>query len=299
MRAAGLNPDLQGIGDAAQASEFTEPEQHPDAPNYLNYGAIGNGFMKAFQGALGLYSGFLDLQGKSIANDTADWNKTFSILSGSPDIISSIYDPASLQDWYTHANKGAFGTAPIIGANWFDAMGIKSDKRRKRVQNLSDYFFTSFLGKKYMQGELGKYLENEQKIGELQSKWYMGEKNNEFGFQASDIVRPMKAFNAVLHDLESEQAKFNRDYYKELKAGKKAEAENVANEWNKKVNETKKKMIDSLLGNNPTPFGMALALQLMGQTDFLGNSGAKDLLGGLTRLIPNVSNVTKMIGLMK
>lgn len=70
MREAGLNPDLQGIDSASQASEFAEPESLPEAPAADDAGSFLGGLVQSGSSIVGslcqLGSFFLSLRNADI-----------------------------------------------------------------------------------------------------------------------------------------------------------------------------------------------------------------------------------------
>lgn len=74
MRLAGLNPDLQGLGNGSEASEFTEPETNPEPAE--TDGAILQNFagtmLNVITMSVGLFDQFEGIKAKKIANEAQE-----------------------------------------------------------------------------------------------------------------------------------------------------------------------------------------------------------------------------------
>lgn len=113
LRAAGLNPDLQGVNPSS-ATEFAQEQVTPDLSSNSNAETAQSIIMNMITlatGSLGLASQWQDYAGKKIANDTAEAGLDSALESRARSWILSEFGPDETPESLTKK-----------GVNWFDTV---------------------------------------------------------------------------------------------------------------------------------------------------------------------------------
>lgn len=295
MRAAGVNPDLQGFSSGVgQASEINEPETPQSFPSGIGAGDVVQGLLKGVESAIGLYSGLVSVNHGMLVNQGLKTDNTLKWLGSMPSIFEANFSPSEIMDFTNGKNTtldGDFNGGVIIPEDLFKSLGITSRKDRARFSNTANAWIRSSRGQSAMISMLNDYTKSKQEFGESLGKWF----NNSLDprqLDASSIGNALKLVNQSAIDLEKARIKFEKKYYDARNPESKASAENVLDDWNALVNKTKANIMQGLI-NDGSPFSQCLALQLMGQVDFVSNS-----LRGITGAISDITglvNPKKMI----
>lgn len=139
MKAAGLNPDLQGLGDASQASEFSEPENSPES-NDGSEGlrAVQTAASLVFSGldmATGLFTTLSKLKGLNIANSSSELSLTSSMRDFALNSVLDAIDPRGFGYEY---DKGD-GNYIFDSKTPFDELVSLYGKENVRMHNPVDF----------------------------------------------------------------------------------------------------------------------------------------------------------------
>lgn len=300
MREAGLNPDLQGLGDASEASEFNEPEASADLSG-LTTGtdalvALGNAVSFAFS----MYANVQSLRenGIRISNEElkfADESSNYAL-----NFIKSLYSKEGYHKYF----EGDFDSDgnpsfTSIPSKALRLLGVRSRKAIKAIQSRSDSLMNSYLGQTEKYKTFGEYLEAQDDYVKSKSSWYRLN-----GDSDQDIYNTLKSvaefekriifaqnkFNSeyfeskdgvIKGQSENAMSGFQRDYYSSLNGKSRAEYEDASANFNKFVQKSKRDLFNRLTGKDASTFDLILALQLMGETDFVSNSG----IGTLSKFV--------------
>lgn len=307
MRAAGLNPDLQGLGEGSEASEFNEPEAATDFSGLTTGQDLFRNFASAFTTAISVFSGVQSLakQGIEIANSEIE-----SAITGHDsalDFLKSVLNTEQFKDFFDQ-NKGVDSdllTNYLTNKHVYHSLGIRSPRAARQ---LSTSIINS-IGN--LKGQLYKYKSSEELVDAIDSlakkgnEWYREDGVDSTYEQVAAALKPWQKF---VHDCtdaqlrfskkyflarspedlanaETAQAKYQIDYFSDLDGKTRSGYENAAAEYNRYVMQQKETLIRRLTGPNASTFSLILATQLMGEVDFLGNSGAGELAKGVGKLV--------------
>lgn len=142
MRAAGLNPDIQGLGDVANSAELPE-ETNNELPNSVDdLGKAANVIMQGVSIAMGFAKDVGALKQISIANErgrleNADYLGRLAdgiVLANSPDEmpISGSLDFDAYQD---RANESALSFAPFLSKRALQSLNSEIARRWNNLPN--------------------------------------------------------------------------------------------------------------------------------------------------------------------
>ena len=302
LRSAGVNPDLQGGVDPSQATEGHEPEQ-PISFSGLSTGAdVAQGFSKAFMTALSLTQGvtalkgnLLDLSNKRLGAFNATQNLAYQLFK-------SHFDQLDVLQPYS---DGAFANVFQMTDDELRKYGIRSSRERKLIKHHMDELQHSFEGKIREFGSIEDYYNSRDKAVLSKTKWYHGNDP----FDDEDVENALRAWFKYTHDIEEKElqleeknikagknkADYVSKYYGGLNPTKAFQSENDANEFRSYVIKKKKQLYDKLVdADDPSMFSLMLAVQLMGDVDLLGNSGAKDVAGAVADFYNPVKKIAKV-----
>lgn len=286
-RAAGINSDLAGNISAGEASEINEPETPQSFPAGLSAGDMVQGMLKGVESAIGLYSGLVSINHGMLINQGLKTDNTLKWLGSMPGIFDANFTPSELIDFTNGKDTtldGDYNGGIIIPEDLFKSLGITSRKDRERFSTTANTWLRSSRGQSAMVSMLNDYTKSKQSFGESLGKWF----NNSLDprqLDASSIGSALKLVNTYAINLEKSRLQFEKKYYDARNPDSKASAENVLDDWNNLVNKTKLDIMKRLIKDG-SAFSQCLALQLMGQTDFVGNS-----LNSLTKSIGNIISI--------
>ena len=188
MREAGLNPDLQGLGEASEATEGSEPDSRPDFSQLLS----GDDFIKSFAGAFtsaisacssiqGLLSTGIDIRDKIFNYNDRLQSKSWNILrnTNSLDDLRRMF----------FEDEGF----PAYSDSYLKDYGLRSKRDRR--------FFRQFIAtrKGAFEGHLEKYKSFEDYLKAQDdfftdySKWYR---------EGFDITPSLRDWSIYTHDVE-------------------------------------------------------------------------------------------------
>lgn len=273
MRAAGLNPDLQGLGQASEATESTELD--PVDFSGLTTGAdIAGSALNAVSTALSLFSGIQSLKANGI--DIAA--KELDLAQGSDSQIFNLLRTAFSKDMFDSYTKGRNDwsfqdTLPVLKSH-LKKIGVRSSRAQKLVLQKWADLFGSYTGDILNYKSMKDYIDAQDSYASGASSWY---RKNGMNSTDDDIIPALRDFNEMLHSVDVAYGNFSRKYYSLLDAGKKAAAENAANEFHEYSTNQKKKLYRKLMTNSKgkersSMFSLLLATQLMGDSNALGQA---------------------------
>ena len=283
MRAAGLNPDLQGLGDASDATESTELD--PVDFSGLTTGAdIASGAINAVSTALSLFSGIQSLKANGI--DIA--SKELDLAQGADSKVFNLLRTAFSKDMFDSYTKGRKDwsfqdTLPALKSH-LKKIGVRSPRAQKLVLQKWADLFGSYTGDILNYNSMKEYIDSQDSYASGASAWY---RKNGMNSTDADIIPALRDFNEMLHDVDVAYGNFQRKYYTLLDAGKKADAENAANKFHKYSMDQKQKLYNKLMTNSKgkersSMFSLLLATQLMGDSDAFGQAaGAAGAVGSI------------------
>lgn len=288
MREAGMNPDLQGIGEASESGEYNEPEQTPSAFNYEDSGAqIASAFKTCIDLGLGLYTGFVNVNGLMIDNSIKSAQRIKSITDTARDVVDNSLMAPGIEVLEKDPESGNKVWRMLSGKNLdtdglvkkFGKDGVRYsvptfmipdiefvNKRDQRVFDkvLSQYKRSIFAdSKKY--NEYYNYLQNRKNSALSSSSPF----NSPSYSQLEEVFRPISKLmfdvdklNLQYNEIAVSNAKKYEEAYK-AEGGPEGAAKNDVqanlsseqlNEYNKSVNEawnTAQKSIESYSKDHP------------------------------------------------
>lgn len=300
-RAAGMNPDLIGIEGASEASEFNEPEAASDLSGLQTGDDVIGGITSAIGTSLSMLSGIqaLHKQGIEIANE-----EIASAVNGADNtakLISSLFTKDEFKKYFD-TPSGDLVDVMNFSDDTLRSLGLRSKRARKQVQKYMSDLHSSYRGQMSKYKSLDDFLSSQDAVANRLGSWYrsgsVDESTSDIVFTLRQVADFVKDFNyhkarfdsgywSVKNPTESAaaenaEATYKADYFSNLKGSEIASSTNAAAQFNKFVQRSKKRLFNRLTGQNASTFSLILALQLMGETDFIGNSG----LSSVAKLIP-------------
>lgn len=276
-RQAGVNPDLAGNVSPSTATEGTEPETPMNFSGLKTGADYAQKFAGAFTTAMGIYSGIQNIQSKSFENQILKaeaGDKIFELgrkraeTDVTPKMAYMLQHPEDFNiDEYEREMRGF--------ANYDNLLygyGIRNKKHQHAFIQGYEAGIHSIKGATRNYKNIEEYFRSKDDSYKAVNMWYRNgnpfDIHNEKGVQKS-----IKAWADFLHNTEILSLNFQN---KQSKFGIKEYEENGYHyndlDFKKKIIREKKKLLDTLLKGNDT-FSRILAIQLMGETDLVGNSG--------------------------
>lgn len=295
MRQAGINPDLQGLGEASEASEFNEPEAAADLSGLTTASDVLQGFSGALSSALSMYASIQSLRENGIRISNEELRFADESSGHTLNLIKSLYSKEGFRKYFEgetdDSGNSVFTSIPDKALR---DLGVRSRRARKAIISRSNSLMNSFLGQTEKYKNFGEYLSAQSGYLKEANAWFRPSSDlfasdkdisNTLRFVAAferRLILAQSKYQAEYFENASGKAKgeaeanssaFQRDYYAVLSGKSRAEYENSAAEFNKFVQKSKKDLFRRLTGKDATTFDLVLALQLMGETDFISNSG--------------------------
>lgn len=278
MRAAGLNPDLQGLGDASKATESSELDP-PDFSGLTTGADVVGTFGNALTSALSLFSGIqslrsvgVDIANKEIDNAVSGHGRTFELLKSM--FTRGMFDDIFNEDG-TFPLDFKFKDVSKVMRHQLSELGVRSSRgQRQVIQSFAD-LIGSYSGDKGRYKNFAEFIDAQDAYASKVGSWY---RNNGLSSTDADITSALKDYADALHDLDVKSANYQRTYYSYLKADKIAEAQNAAASFQKYSTDRKMELYRKLMTNSrgktrSSMFSLLLATQLMGDTNALGQIG--------------------------
>lgn len=161
-RAAGLNPDLLGIGNASEATEGTEPQQRLDFSGLSTGKDLASTFMNVVDIGLGLFSGFENVRGLMIQNKGKEIEKFTSIQDLAKGIVDKSLLPPGIEILEKDPDSGLDKWQMVSGHNLdYDALVKQYGKDKVRytlpTYMIPDIDFLRGKDRKAFDKELNRY----------------------------------------------------------------------------------------------------------------------------------------------
>lgn len=235
MRAAGLNPDLQGVEGAGQASEFNEPERVPMADSsQQQFATFTNMCLSCVSMASGLAKDMAGLQGAVLANEGRAIENNKNIGNVAFEYIKS-HTKSPHKDT---EGKWVVGELDMSELNdWAKDHFHSRSTRNKVVRQIKETYDTSL-------GHLASY----SSIKDAETAWYesldaLG-RSNAYGrsdrtdmgdndpavIVATNLNKTGKKVRENQQKADEHASKYTSDYYQNLDGAKAADATNKSND---------------------------------------------------------------------
>lgn len=300
-RAAGINPDLVGIEGASEASEFNEPEAASDLSSLQTGDDVIGGIASAIGTSLSMLSGIQSLQKQGIEIANEEIASAVNGADNTAKLISSLFTKDEFKKYF-ETPSGDLVDVMNFSDDTLRSLGLRSKRARSQVQKYMSDLHSSYRGQMSKYKSLDDFLSSQDAVANRLGSWYRSgspdESTSDIVFTLRQVADFVKDYNyhkarfdsgywSVKNPTESAaaenaEATYKADYYSNLKGSEIASSTNAAAEFNKFVQKSKKRLFNRLTGQNASTFSLILALQLMGETDFIGNSG----LSSVAKLIP-------------
>lgn len=293
MRQAGLNPDLSGIQNAGEASEYTEPEQRYEYPGatFADIGQFISSIPSVLSNAVGIASALQGLKSQGIDIAMKELGLMDESINKAPDWLVKLLGVDDLSSIVQKSEDGS--TVFQMSDSTMRNLGVHSRLARKAVFHALTNINRSPRLRQKVYDQVTEYNKSRNDSISSRSGWYMSD-------SYEDQLSFLRAFDVFKHDVELATLNLQKvsavkdtQYYKSLDPTTKAGAENAQNSYNseyyeglngqsisanqnaaaqyqKEVYAAKQKLIKSLLKSD-SDIARIMALQLMGEADVVGN----------------------------
>lgn len=293
MREAGLNPDLSGIQNAGEASEYTEPEQRYEYPGatFADIGQFMSSIPSVLSNAVGIASAIQGLKSQGLDIASKEISLATGSLEDAPEWLSKLLGTSDMYDYLKEDPDGM----PVfqVSDSTLRKLGVHSRLARRSVQRAISAVNDSPRLRSKFYKTLSEREDAKNEYISKRSQWFVKDDPN-------DQLAFLSAFETFKHEVELATLNLQKvsagkdtQYYKSLDPTAKAGAENAQNSYNseyydglngqsisanqnaaaqyqKEVYAAKQKLIKSLLKSD-SDIARIMALQLMGEADVIGN----------------------------
>lgn len=247
MKAAGLNPDIDGGSNISSGESSPMPEDpstpmQADTPQ-MDVHSFASGLLNVFTTAIGMAGSIQGLQRNRLENSLLS-GQSYEQGSGLAERLATLFVPRSDDSEVWDNIEVPWQNKAIKTAELFAGRLPKHER-----QGFSDYithFFSGALGDVKSYDELQKRLDS--MVGYSTKKSTYGEPDtelfkiftDELGVLNREILKASKKADKEVAESASAEAQYNQEYYENMDAGVQAAAENAQaqfNETNLNMNE--------------------------------------------------------------